>query len=74
MTLPEIKEAIQKDTRAHLHVQLEKMDATWEIPPAPGTFTGNEVQPSVAINKMRAVLNDKEKGLLKWISDNFLAS
>jgi len=74
LTLPEIKEAIQKDTRAHLHVQLEKMDAKWEIPPAPGTFTGNEAQPSVAIDKMRTALNDKEKGLLSWISDNFLTS
>lgn len=66
----EIKQIIQQDTRAHLHIQLEKMTAAWEIPPAPGTFKENQPQSPESIEELRSVLNDPQKGLRNWIMQN----
>ena len=68
--LDKIRKAIQQDTRAHLHIQLEKMTASWEIPPAPGTFVENQPQSPEAIKEIRQVLNDPQRGLKNWIFEN----
>lgn len=69
--LPLIKEAIQRDTRAHLHVQLEKMNAHWEVPPAPGTFAFHKPQTNEAIAQIRSILGDETEGLATWLRTNF---
>lgn len=66
----QIKEAIQADTRAHLHIQLERMTAAWEIAPAPGMSDTNQRQSPETIEEIREVLNDPEKGLKNWILQN----
>lgn len=70
LPLSEIKKVIQNDTRTHLHIQLEKMTASWEIPPAPGTFTEHRTQPQEAIDEIRKRLNDETKGLKAWLFQN----
>lgn len=70
LPLDEIKRAIQKDTRTHLHIQLEKMEALWEIPPAPGTFTEHRLQSQEAIEEIIKVLNQDQNGLKDWIFKN----
>ncbi len=67
LPLEELKFEIQRDTRAHLHIQLEKMQAQWEIPPAPGTFKNHQPPPLQTIEEIKKQLNDTEHGLKKWI-------
>lgn len=69
-SLVEMKQIIQQDTRAHLHIQLEKMTAAWEIAPAPGMPNANESQSPETIEEVRGILNDPEKGLYSWIAKN----
>lgn len=66
----EIKQTIQRDTRTHLHIQLEKMTAAWEIPPAPGIFTENKPQSPEAIEEIKDILNNPDKGLRNWLLRN----
>ncbi len=66
----EIKQAIQRDTKTHLHIQLEKMTAAWEIPPAPGTFKENRPQSKEAIEEIKGILNNPDTGLQSWILQN----
>lgn len=70
-TNDELKDIFYKDAGMHLHIQLEKMDARWEIPPAKGTFNNHQVQPPDVINEIRNILGDGKTGKLhKWLFDN----
>lgn len=70
MPLDDLKKEIQKGTRAHLHIQLEKMGASWEIPPAPGTFPGHKLQPQEVIDEIRTILGKENGGLKDWLLTN----
>lgn len=70
MSMEDVKAEIQKDTRAHLHIQLEKMTASWELPPAPGTFKENAPQSQETIEEIRSILNKDQVGLKDWLFKN----
>lgn len=70
LTPDEIKKKIQEDTWTHLHIQLEKITAAWEIPPAPGTFTKNKPVSAESIDEIRRILKDPQRGLTNWILKN----
>lgn len=61
------KRIMQKDTRAHVHVQR----FIGEIAPAPGTFTENKPQTPEKVEDIRAKLNHKETGLAPRLLERY---
>lgn len=68
--MDEVKAEIQKNTKAHLHIQLEKAGSRWEVPPAPDTF-GEYKQTSLkTLDEIEKTLKDPETGLTSWVLNN----
>lgn len=70
-TIDHVKESFLHDASMKWHIQLEKIDAQWDIIPAPGLTGQHKDLSSGIISRIKEVIGDGENGVLKnWLYTN----